>query len=155
MDPSVIFAIIAGTIIIVGRIINRIAEKNRNEIEDTTHAFDAQHEFDGEEAIPARPNSDDSMLAGSILAQILAEKHSKEVSERMLQPTYIRAPKSTSIASTPKVTKKDNKTKPQPRVQQKSLGENNDAKSNSEILEDLDLRKAVIYAEILKPKFDE
>ncbi|MBQ5372405.1 MAG: hypothetical protein IIU53_06480, partial [Rikenellaceae bacterium] len=82
MDPSVIFLIVAGAILFIGRTINRIAERNGNDVDDTTQSFDAQHQFDGEEAIPARQNtSEEDTLAGTILAQILAEKHHKEIRE--------------------------------------------------------------------------
>lgn len=161
MDPSIIFLIAAGAIILVGRTINRIAERNGQEIEDNTPSFDAQHEFDGEEAIPARPKtSEEETLAGTILAQILAERHAKEMREQMSQtmtPTQTRAPKFTSNASgtTPKA-KRNNKAKAQSKTSQKEIAiEKGSGTLSSDLVEDFDLRKAVIYSEILKPKFDE
>ena len=160
MDPSIIFLIAAGAIILIGRTINRIAERGGQEIEDTTPSFDAQHEFDGEGAIPARQNtSEEETLAGTILAQILAEKRHKEMREQTLRtmtPTQIRAPKFTSNASATPKTKKNNKAKAQPTGSQKEAAiEKGSSTQPSEIVEEFDLRKAVIYSEILKPKFDE
>ncbi len=150
MDPSVIFAIAAGAIIIIGRIINRIAEKSDSKIEDTTHSLDAQHHFDGEEAIPARQNDNSATLTGSILAQILAEKHRREISEREISIPIKQT-------RTPKVQKK-NKEKTQPKTNTQPKATSiicNDNSSTTDIIEDFDLQKAVIYTEILKPKFDE
>lgn len=155
MDPSAIFAIVAGTIIIVGRVLNRIAERSKAESDDTTHSLDAQHEFDDEESTPAQQNSADDTLPDTILAQILAEKHSRTVEEKALKtmPTkHIRT--SQYASSTP--TKTNNKVKKQQKAQQLNTPiDNNNSTSTSEIIEEFDLRKAVIYAEILKPKFDE
>lgn len=163
MDPSVIFLIVAGAILFIGRTINRIAERSGNDIDDTTQSFDAQHQFDGEEAIPAHQNtSEEDTLAGTILAQILAEKHHKEIRERMLQtmnPTQTHAPRFVSNASVAPKTQKDNKAKAQPKMQPKtprkeSKFEDNDTRT-SNILEDFDVKKAFIYSEILNTKFDE
>ena len=163
MDPSVIFLIVAGAILFIGRTINRIAERSSNDVDDTTQSFDAQHHFDGEEAIPARQNtSEEDTLAGTILAQILAEKHHKEIRERMLQtmnPTQTHAPRFVSNASVAPKTQKDNKAKAQPKMQPKTPRketkfEDNDTRT-SNILEDFDVKKAFIYSEILNTKFDE
>lgn len=163
MDPSVIFLIVAGAILFIGRTINRIAERSGNDIDDTTQSFDAQHQFDGEEAIPARQNtSEEDTLAGTILAQILAEKHHKEIRERMLQtmnPTQTHAPRFVSNASVAPTTQKNNKAKAQPKMQSKmprkeTKFEDNDTRT-SNILEDFDVKKAFIYSEILNTKFDE
>ena len=163
MDPSVIFLIVAGAILFIGRTINRIAERSGNDIDDTTQSFDAQHQFDGEEAIPARQNtSEEDTLAGTILAQILAEKHHKEIRERMLQtmnPTQTHAPRFVSNASVAPTTQKNNKAKAQPKMQPKTPRketkfEDNDTRT-SNILEDFDVKKAFIYSEILNTKFDE
>jgi hypothetical protein len=163
MDPSVIFLIVAGAILFIGRTINRIAERSGNDVDDTTQSFDAQHQFDGEEAIPARQNtSEEDTLADTILAQILAEKHRKEIRERMLQtmnPTQTHAPRFVSNASVAPKTQKVNKAKAQPKMQPKtpqkeSKFEDNDTRT-SNILEDFDVKKAFIYSEILNTKFDE
>ncbi len=163
MDPSVILLIAAGAIILIGRTINRIAERSGNDIDDTTQSYDAQHQFDGEEAIPARQNtSEEDTLAGTILAQILSERHQKEIRERMLQtmnPTQHHAPRFTSNASATPKTQKNNKAKAQPKMQPKTprketkFEDNNTRTSN--ILEDFDVKKAFIYSEILNTKFDE
>ena len=163
MDPSVIFLIVAGAILFIGRAINRIAERSGNDVDDTTQSFDAQHQFDGEEAIPARQDtSEEDTLAGTILAQILAEKHHKEIRERMLQtmnPTQTHAPRFVSNASVAPTTQKNNKAKAQPKMQPKiplketKFEDNNTRTSN--ILEDFDVKKAFIYSEILNTKFDE
>ena len=163
MDPSVIFLIVAGAILFIGRTINRIAERSSNDVDDTTQSFDAQHQFDGEEAIPARQNtSEEDTLAGTILAQILAEKHHKEIRERMLQtmnPTQTHAPRFVSNASVAPNRQNSNKAKAQPKMQPKTPRketkfEYNDTRT-SNILEDFDVKKAFIYSEILNTKFDE
>lgn len=165
MDPSIIFLIVAGAILFIGRTINRIAERSGNDVDDTTQSFDAQHQFDGEEAIPARQDtSEEDTLAGTILAQILAEKHHKEIRERMLQtmnPTQTHAPRFVSNASVAPKTQKDNKAKAQPKMQPKTKTPRKDTKfedndtRTSNILEDFDVKKAFIYSEILNTKFDE
>lgn len=164
MDPSVIFLIAAGAILFIGRTINRIAERSGNADDDTTQSYDAQHQFDGEEAIPARQKKgEEEALAGTILAQILAEKHHKEIRERMLQTadsTQNHAPRFVSNTSTAPKAKKSNKAKARPNTQPKTPRkeikfEDNNNTQTSEILEDFDLKKAVIFSEILKPKFDE
>lgn len=163
MDPSVIFLIVAGAILFIGRTINRIAERSGNDVDDTTQSFDAQHQFDGEEAIPARQNtSEEDTLAGTILAQILAEKHHKEIRERMSQtmnPTQTHAPRFVSNASVAPTTQKNNKAKAQPKMQPKTPQKETKFKDNdtrtSNILEDFDVKKAFIYSEILNTKFDE
>lgn len=163
MDPSVIFLIVTGAILFIGRTINRIAERSGNDVDDTTQSFDAQHQFDDEEAIPARQNtSEEDTLAGTILAQILAEKHHKEIHERMLQtmnPTQTHAPRFVSNASVAPTTQKNNKAKAQPKMQpttprKETKFEDNDTRT-SNILEDFDVKKAFIYSEILNTKFDE
>lgn len=162
MDPSVIFAIAAGAIIIIGRIINRIAERSGNEIDDTTQSFDAQHQFDGEEAIPARPNDDEDTLAGTILAQIIAERERRLEQSRQLtmQTKQIQTPQFVTQTSTAhKPTKAAKKAKPKANPQTKRAENATPIRSSeaniNEMINDFDLRKAVIYSEILKPKFDE
>lgn len=162
MDPSVIFAIAAGAIIIIGRIINRIAERSGNEIDDTTQSFDAQHQFDGEETIPARPIDDEDTLAGTILAQIIAERERRLEQSRQLtmQTKQIQTPQFTTQTSTAhKPTKVAKKAKPKAKPQTKRAENATPIKSSeantNEMINDFDLRKAVIYSEILKPKFDE
>ncbi len=163
MDPSVIFLIAAGAIILIGRTINRIAERSGNDIDDTTQSYDAQHQFDVEEAIPARQNtSEEDTLAGTILAQILSERHHKEIRERMLQtmnPTQHHTPRFTSDASATPKTEKNNKAKTQQKAQSNAAQKESKFEDNntqpSEIIKDFDLRKAFIFAEILNTKFDE
>lgn len=164
MDPSAIFAIAAGAIIIVGRAINRIAEKRGVEVENTTQSFDAQHEFDGEEAIPARPNGDDETLAGTILGQIIAERErraQREDQQFTMHTKQTQTPQFVSrvSSSTPKRAKTTKRTKtksnPQPKRDENITTINNIEQNTPELIDDFDLRKAVIYSEILKPKFDE
>lgn len=160
MDPSVIFAIAAGAIIIIGRIINRIAERSGNEIDDTTQSFDAQHQFDGEEAIPARPNDDEDTLAGTILAQIIAERERRLEQSRQftMQTKQIQAPQfatQTSTAHKPTKAAKKAKAKPQTKRAENTTPIRSIEANTNEMINDFDLRKAVIYSEILKPKFDE
>lgn len=163
MDPSAIFAIVAGAIIIIGRVINRIAEKRGVEIEDTTQSFDAQHEFDGEEAIPARPKGDDETLAGTILGQIIAERErraQREDQQFTMHTKQIQTPQFASrISTTPKRTKTTKRTKTktssQPKRVENITTTNNNEQNAPELIDDFDIRKAVIYSEILNPKFDE
>lgn len=160
MDPSVIFAIVAGAIIIIGRIINRTAERNGNDIEDTTQSFDAHHQFDGEEAIPARPSDSEDTLAGTILAQIIAERKMQEQSRQFTAPVkQIATPRFASHTSTAPKTKTGKKpktkAKPQPTQIEKTAPTTISELNTDDLLDNFDLRKAVIYSEILKPKFDE
>ena len=93
MSSSSIFAIIAAVIIVVGRIINRVATAKGNDTDDTTRSFDAAHEFDGEEAIPARqievPKSEEA-LAGTILAQILEERRKEQAPQQGIPQVYTK-----------------------------------------------------------------
>ena len=158
MEPSTIFAIIAGAIIIFGRIINRAAKRSTT---NTDQDFDTRHEFDNETSIPKRHNgSEVDTLAGSILAQILAEKHHTEIDEEEPQSIYtqrIPPPKFASNASVAPKPKKSNKTKKkiQPSAPIQESGTTTNNAPTPELLDDFDLRKAVIFSEILKPKFDE
>ena len=164
MEPSTIFAIAAGAIIIFGRIINRIAARSGNDADNTPPNFDTQHEFEAEDSIPARQNTSNAdTLAGSILAQIIAERQRNQASPEAPQMAYtqrIHTPKFVSNASVaPKPKKANNTSKAKPKAQPQSPKTEGSAISNntptSEILEDFDLKKAVIFSEILKPKFDE
>ena len=164
MEPSTILAIAAGAIIIFGRIINRIAARSGNDTDDTLPNLDTQHEFEVEDSIPARQNTSDAdTLAGSILAQIIAERQRNQASPEVPQMVYtqrIHTPKFVSNASVaPKPKKANNTSKAKPKAQPQSPKTEGSAISNntptSEILEDFDLKKAVIFSEILKPKFDE
>ena len=74
-----------------------------------------------------------------------------------MTPAQTRAPKFTSNASstTPKA-KRNNKAKAQSKTSQKEIAiEKGSGTLSSDLVEDFDLRKAVIYSEILKSKFDE
>lgn len=158
MEPSTIFAIVAGAIIIFGRIINRAARRSNA---NTEHSFDPRHEFDNETSIPTRPNSSEvDILAGSILTQILAEKQRNEASAEDRHTIYtqrINPPKFVSNASVAPKPKKNNTAKK--KVQPSTPTQESSAATNSapmpELLDEFDLRKAVIFSEILKPKFDE
>lgn len=190
MSPSSIFAIITAVIIILGRIINRSTEKQLNS-DDTTREFDAEHDFSGEEAIPARkiePNNipnfekmlddDQEALAKAIRKQIIESRKRVEAA-RQNRPYIPTQAESTSIHNAPRfeytssrgevTIPQARKPKPQPKKtapkQSATVTKNttsqlqdiNTAASNemSDIAEEFDLAKAVIYAEILKPKFDQ
>ena len=49
MEPSTIFAIVAGVIILFGRIASRVAERSRNTVEDSAQNHDTQRTLDDEE----------------------------------------------------------------------------------------------------------
>lgn len=163
MSSSSIFAIIAAVIIVVGRIINRVASAKGNDTDDTTRSFDAAHEFDGEEAIPARkieiPKSEEA-LAGTILAQILEERRKEQVPQQGIPQVYTKRiqPQKFVSSSTFSTTAKP-KRAPKPKTQAapakaKSIPVEPQSQ-NPSIAEEFDLKKAVIFSEILKPKFDE
>lgn len=170
MDSSVIFTIAVVAIIIVGKLINRIAETSGNDTSDTTQEFDAAHEFNGEGAIPQPsrvPQKEEiDNLAEKIYAQILAEKRRIEAAGiPQPKPIYTagRAPQfhsTSTVAPTPnkraQKAKQPKKAQIKPQIKEaeiKAIAAIDEPKS--EIINDFDLRKAVIYSEILKPKFDE
>lgn len=162
MSSSSIFAIIAAVIIVVGRIINRVATAKGNDTDDTTRSFDAAHEFDGEEAIPARkieiPKSEEA-LAGTILAQILEERRKEQVPQQGIPQVYTKRiqPQKfvSSYTSTPPKPKRAPKPKTNtPQIKAKNIIVEPQMEGPS-IAEEFDLKKAVIFSEILKPKFDE
>ena len=162
MSSSSIFAIIAAVIIVVGRIINRVASAKGNDTDDTTRSFDAAHEFDGEEAIPARqievPKSEEA-LAGTILAQILEEHRKEQVPQQGIPQVYTKRiqPQKfvSSYTSTPPKPKRAPKPKTNtPQIKAKNIIVEPQMEGPS-IAEEFDLKKAVIFSEILKPKFDE
>lgn len=162
MEPSTIFAIVAGVIIIFGRIASRIAERSRNAVDDTIQNHDAQYTSDDEEGSPASQNpiEPEETFAGSILAQILAEKGLEERCDNEQASVYSQrlkpAESSSNTGTKPKSTKPE-KIKDQIRFSTPSSEDSHESNNtmNSEAIEDFDLRKAVIYSEILKPKFDE
>lgn len=162
MSSSSIFAIIAAVIIVVGRIINRVASAKGNDTNDTTRSFDAAHEFDGEEAIPARkieiPKSKET-LAGTILAQILEERRKEQVPQQGIPQVYTKRiqPQKfvSSYTSTPPKPKRAPKPKTNtPQIKAKNIIVEPQMEGPS-IAKEFDLKKAVIFSEILKPKFDE
>lgn len=162
MSSSSIFAIIAAVIIVVGRIINRVATAKGNDTDDTTRSFDAAHEFDGEEAIPARqievPKSEEA-LTGTILAQILEERRKEQVPQQGIPQVYTKRiqPQKfvSSYTSTPPKPKRAPKPKTStPQIKAKNIIVEPQMEGPS-IAEEFDLKKAVIFSEILKPKFDE
>lgn len=162
MSSSSIFAIIAAVIIVVGRIINRVATAKGNDTDDTTRSFDAAHEFDGEEAIPARkievPKSEEA-LTGTILAQILEERRKEQVPQHGIPQVYTKRiqPQKfvSSYTSTPPKPKRAPKPKTStPQIKAKNIIVEPQMEGPS-IAEEFDLKKAVIFSEILKPKFDE
>lgn len=162
MSSSSIFAIIAAVIIVVGRIINRVATAKGNDTDDTTRSFDAAHEFDGEEAIPARqievPKSEEA-LTGTILAQILEERRKEQVPQQGIPQVYTKRiqPQKfvSSYTSTPPKPKRAPKPKTNtPQIKAKNIIVEPQMEGPS-IAEEFDLKKAVIFSEILKPKFDE
>lgn len=162
MSSSSIFAIIAAVIIVVGRIINRVATAKGNDTDDTTRSFDAAHEFDGKEAIPARqievPNSEE-VLTGTILAQILEERRKEQIPQQGIPQVYTKRiqPQKfvSSYTSTPPKPKRAPKPKTNtPQIKAKNIIVEPQMEGPS-IAEEFDLKKAVIFSEILKPKFDE
>lgn len=160
MSSSSIFAIIAAVIIVVGRIINRVATAKGNDTDDTTRSFDAAHEFDGEEAIPARkieiPKSEEA-LAGTILAQILEERRKEQVPQQGIPQVYTKRIQPQKFVSSYTSTPPKPKRAPKPKTQAapaKSIPVEPQSQ-NPSIAEEFDLKKAVIFFEILKPKFDE
>lgn len=162
MSSSSLFAIIAAVIIVVGRIINRVATDKGNDTDDTTRSFDAAHEFDGEEAIPARkieiPKSEEA-LAGTILAQILEERKKAHIPQQGIPQVYTKRiqPQKfvSSYTSTPPKPKRAPKPKTNtPQIKAKNIIVEPQMEGPS-IAEEFDLKKAVIFSEILKPKFDE
>lgn len=162
MSSSSIFAIIAAVIIVVGRIINRVATAKGNDTDDTTRSFDAAHEFDGEEAIPARqievPKSEEA-LTGTILAHILEERRKEQVPQQGIPQVYTKRiqPQKfvSSYTSTPPKPKRAPKPKTNtPQIKAKNIIVEPQMEGPS-IAEEFDLKKAVIFSEILKPKFDE
>lgn len=161
MDPSVIFLIAAGAIILFGRTINRVAEKSEQEANNnTTPKSIPLHEINSNENTFTRQDaSSEDPLAGTLIAQILSEQHQKEIQERMLRSinqTQTHSPKFVSNASVAPKPKKQSKVKPQPKNPKKETKvEESRVAPNSEIINDFDLKKAIIFSEILKPKFDE
>ena len=184
MSSSSIFAIITAVIIIIGRLINRSADKMQNN-DSTTESFDAEHDFSGEEAIPARetkhkPHSFDHIiddepdpLAKAIREHIITtremaieaqqNRHARNIEGGIAQnrPQFESKPMR-GEGTTPQVRKpkpQPKKAKPayqpttaKPQNQNASIASANES---SEICEEFDLAKAVIYAEILNPKFDQ
>ena len=164
MEPSTIFAIVAGVIIIFGRIASRIAERSRNAVDDTIQNHDAQYTSDDEEGSPASQNPIEleETFAGSILAQILAEKSLEKRCDNEQASAYSQRLKPAESSSNADTKPKHKSTKPekikdQIRFSTPSSEDSHESNNttNSEAIEDFDLRKAVIYSEILKPKFDE
>lgn len=163
MSSSSIFAIIAAVIIVVGRIINRVASAKGNDTDDTTRSFDAAHEFDGEEAIPARQievHKSEEALTGTILAQILEERRKEQVPQQGIPQVYTKRiqPQKFVSSSTFSTTAKP-KRAPKPKTNTPQIKAKNiivePQMEGPSIAEEFDLKKAVIFSEILKPKFDE
>lgn len=162
MSSSSIFAIIAAVIIVVGRIINRVATAKGNDTDDTTRSFDAAHEFDGEEAIPARqievPKSEEA-LTGTILAQILEERRKEQVPQQGIPQVYTKRIQPQKFVSSYTSTPPKPKRAPKPKTNTPQIKAKNiivePQMEDPSIAEEFDLKKAVIFSEILKPKFDE
>lgn len=160
MEPSTIFAIAAGAIIIFGRIINRIVERSNISTDNTAQDLELQDELDDERALPTHQNrSEEDSLTGSILTQFLAGKHYNEMNSESQQTVFTQRISTQKFASSSNATPKQKINKTQTKAQtQEQITEcsvADDETLTSEILEDFDLKKAVILSEILKPKFDE
>lgn len=162
MSSSSIFAIIAAVIIVIGRIMNRVAAAKGDDTDDTTRSFDAAHEFDGEDAIPARrieiPKEEEA-LAGTILAQILEERKKAQIPQQGIPQVHTKRIQPQKFVSSSTYAPAKPKRAPKPKTQTapaktKSIPAEPQAQGPS-IAEEFDLKKAVIYSEILKPKFDE
>ena len=162
MEPSTIFAIVAGVIILFGRIASRVAERSRNTVEDSAQNHDTQRTlYDEEGSLVSQSTIEpEEAFAGSILAQILAEKRLNAGNNEKRTSTYTQRLKPAELTSNTGATSKPAKTdkiKDSTRFSGPSSEANTEVgnTTNLEVIEDFDLKKAVIYSEILKPKFDE
>lgn len=182
MSSSSIFAIIIAVIIILGRIINRHAEKQSNS-DDASREFDTEHDFSSEDTTSAREvrmqDDDQETLAKVIREQIIEARKRVEATRQNHPHTPTTTTEGSATFNTPRfettssrreiIIPQSQKFKPQPKktTSKQSVSTTKDTKQQlqnsntaatsqtSDIAEEFDLVKAVIYAEILNPKFDQ
>ena len=181
MSSSSIFAIITAAIIILGRIINRHAEKQPNS-DDASREFDTEHDFSSEDttyAREARMQDDDQETLAKVIREQIIEARKRVEATRQNHPHMPATTEGSATFNTPRfettssrreiIIPQSQKSKPQPKktTSKQSVATTKDTKQQlqnsntattsqtSDIAEEFDLAKAVIYAEILNPKFDQ
>lgn len=181
MSSSSIFAIITAVIIILGRIINRHAEKQPNS-DDASREFDTEHDFSSEDTTSAREvrmQDDDQETLAKVIREQIIEARKRVEATRQNHPHMPATTESSATFNTPRFETTSSrreifipqpqKSKPQPKktTSKQSVATTKDTKQQlqnsntvttsqtSDIAEEFDLAKAVIYAEILNPKFDQ
>ena len=182
MSSSSIFAIITAVIIILGRIINRHAEKQPNS-DDASREFDTEHDFSSEDTTYAREvrmqDDDDQETLAKVIREQIIEARKRVEATRQNHPHMPATTEGSATFNTPRfettssrreiIIPQSQKSKPQPKktTSKQSVATTKDTKQQlqssntattsqtSDIAEEFDLAKAVIYAEILNPKFDQ
>ena len=181
MSSSSIFAIITTVIIILGRIINRHAEKQPNS-DDASREFDTEHDFSSEDTTSAREvrmQDDDQETLAKVIREQIIEARKRVEATRQNHPHMPATTEGSATFNTPRfettssrreiIIPQSQKSKPQPKktTSTQSVATTKDTKQQlqnsntattsqtSDIAEEFDLVKAVIYAEILNPKFDQ
>lgn len=181
MSSSSIFAIITAVIIILGRIINRHAEKQSNS-DDASREFDTEHDFSSEDTTFAREvrmQDDDQETLAKVIREQIIEARKRVEATRQNHPHMPATTEGSATFNTPRfettssrreiIIPQSQKSKPQPKktTSKQSVATTKDTKQQlqnsntattsqtSDIAEEFDLVKAVIYAEILNPKFDQ
>ena len=181
MSSSSIFAIITAVIIILGRIINRHAEKQPNS-DDASREFDTEHDFSSEDTTSAREvrmQDDDQETLAKVIREQIIEARKRVEATRQNHPHMPATTEGSATFNTPRfettssrreiIIPQSQKSKPQPKktTSKQSVPTTKDTKQQlqnsntattsqaSDIAEEFDLVKAVIYAEILNPKFDQ
>ncbi|MBQ5719228.1 MAG: hypothetical protein IIV65_01605 [Alistipes sp.] len=181
MSSSSIFAIITAAIIILGRIINRHAEKQPNS-DDASREFDTEHDFSSEDTTSAREvrmQDDDQETLAKVIREQIIEARKRVEATRQNHPHMPATTEGSATFNTPRfettssrreiIIPQSQKFKPQPKktASKQSVSTTKDTKQQlqnsntattsqtSDIAEEFDLVKAVIYAEILNPKFDQ
>mgnify|MGYP003313811874 CR=1 FL=1 len=181
MSSSSIFAIITAVIIILGRIINRHAEKQPNS-DDASREFDTEHDFSSEDTTSAREvrmQDDDQETLAKVIREQITEARKRVEATRQNPPHMPAKTEGSATFNTPRfettssrreiIIPQSQKSKPQPKktTSKQSVATTKDTKQQlqnsntattsqtSDIAEEFDLVKAVIYAEILNPKFDQ
>ena len=181
MSSSSIFAIITAVIIILGRIINRHAEKQPNS-DDASREFDTEHDFSSEDTTSAREvrmQDDDQETLAKVIREQIIEARKRVEDTRQNHPHMSATTEGSATFNTPRfettssrreiIIPQSQKSKPQRKktTSKQSVATTKDTKQQlqssntattsqtSDIAEEFDLVKAVIYAEILNPKFDQ
>lgn len=181
MSSSSIFAIITAVIIILGRIINHHAEKQPNS-DDASREFDTEHDFSSEDTTSAREvrmQDDDQETLAKVIREQIIEARKRVEATRQNHPHMPATTEGSATFNTPRfettssrreiIIPQSQKSKPQPKKTtskqsmattkgtKQQLQNSNTATTSqtSDIAEEFDLAKAVIYAEILNSKFDQ